>query len=236
MPSYNTHLTALENCAIQFAQSPAFRVPLIDPDTKHILRWQTITYSQFNADVKHFARYWTSKLSEAGVPSRSVVGLWYVSSVIYPLTAFLISLTRIGGMTYVDVLHIYSIARAGYIPQLFSLRLPNPDVIFELLAKSNGRALIFDTTFNVPAASSGVSTHMATDVRGVPVDDSVSLPSVVREVEGDETVIIFHTSGSTSGRPKLVPCSYRWLDMALYKSAQCTVPQNPKRQDVTVWM
>ena len=143
---------------------------------------------------------------------------------------------RLGGMTYIDAVHIYSIARAGYIPQLFSLRLPNPDVIFELLAKSNGRALIFDTTSNVPAASCDVSTHMATDVRGVPVDDSVSLPPVAREVEGDETLMILHTSGSTSGRPKLVPCSYRWWDMCLDKSAQCTVPQNPKRQDVTVWM
>lgn len=139
-------------------------------------------------------------------------------------------------MTYVDAVHIYSIARAGYIPQLFSLRLPNPDVILELLAKSDGKALIYDTTFNAPAAGANVSLHMATDVRGVPVDDDVSLPPTSREVDGDDTLMIFHTSGSTSGRPKLVPCSFSWWDMCLKKSAQCTTPHNPERQDVAVWM
>ena len=47
-------------------------------------------------------------------------------------------------MSYVDVLYIYAIARAGYIPQLFSLRLPNPEVIYELLTKADGKAIIYE--------------------------------------------------------------------------------------------
>lgn len=50
-------------------------------------------------------------------------------------------------MTYTDLLHIYGVAKAGYIPQLFSLRLPNPDVILELLQKSKGVALIHDVIY-----------------------------------------------------------------------------------------
>ena len=47
-------------------------------------------------------------------------------------------------MTYVDILYIYAIARAGYIPQLFSLRLPNPDVIYELLERAEGKAMVYE--------------------------------------------------------------------------------------------
>lgn len=138
-------------------------------------------------------------------------------------------------MTYVDVLHIYAIVRAGYVPQLFSLRLPNPDVIFELLAKSSGMALIFDESFGDVEPQGGVPTYMASDVRAEAVCD-VTLPPIAEGTDGDETLMIFHTSGSTSGRPKLVPCSYEWWDMCLRKGAQCTAPRNPERQDVTVWM
>ena len=48
---------------------------------------------------------------------------------------------RSNGMSYVDILYIYAIARAGYIPQLFSLRLPNPDVVYELLEKAKGLSI-----------------------------------------------------------------------------------------------
>lgn len=138
-------------------------------------------------------------------------------------------------MTYVDVLHIYAMVRAGYVPQLFSLRLPNPDVIFELLAKSNGKAMIFDESFGTVESQDGVPTHVASDVRAEPVCD-VTLPPIAEGTDGDETLMIFHTSGSTSGRPKLVPCSYEWWDMCLKKGKQCTAPRNPGRQDVTAWM
>ncbi len=136
-------------------------------------------------------------------------------------------------MTYVDVLHIYSMVRAGYVPQLFTLRMPNPDIIFELLEMSNGKALIYDSSFTSSVMGGPVPTYVAR-----PAEDSpeVLLPPISEGKNGDEILMIFHTSGSTSGRPKLVPCSYEWWDMCLRKGKQCTVPHNPARQDVTVWM
>ena len=140
-------------------------------------------------------------------------------------------------MTYVDVLHIYAMVRAGYVPQLFSLRLPNPDVIFELLAKSNGKAMIFDESFGTVEPQGGVPTHVASDVRAEPVCD-VTLPPIAEGTNGDETLMIFHTSGSTSGRPKLVPVSFAWWDFALTKIHEHMKPRHARngRQDVTVWM
>lgn len=138
-------------------------------------------------------------------------------------------------MTYVDVLHIYGLMRAGFVPQMFSLRLPNPTVIFELLAKSNGKALVYDVSYEDVLAGSTVPAYCATDIRSVDVSD-VFLPPLPREVDGEDTLLILHTSGSTSGRPKLVPLSYAWWDFGLHKSSQCTKPYNPARLDVNVWM
>jgi acyl-CoA synthetase (AMP-forming)/AMP-acid ligase II len=138
-------------------------------------------------------------------------------------------------LTYTDVLHIYGLSRAGYIPQLFSLRLPNPTVIFELLQKANAKALIFDPSFASLLESSPVPIHVAVKAEDVG-DSTYPIPALPTAVNADDKVFIFHTSGSTSGSPKLVPCSYKWLDTSVRKAAQLMIPNNPSRQDVTVWM
>jgi acyl-CoA synthetase (AMP-forming)/AMP-acid ligase II len=140
-------------------------------------------------------------------------------------------------MTYVDVLHIYGLTRAGYIPQLFSIRLPNPDVIYELLSKANARALLVDPSFESLLKSCPTPTHRAaTTVYEIDSHD-MPLPSLPTLTESD-TVFLFHTSGSTSGIPKLVPCSLSWLDSAITKSYQISKPsgRTERNQDVTVWM
>jgi acyl-CoA synthetase (AMP-forming)/AMP-acid ligase II len=144
---------------------------------------------------------------------------------------------RLSGMTYVDVLHIYGLTRAGYIPQLFSIRLPNPDVVYELLSKAHARALIVDPSFEGLLKSCPTPTHRAaTTVYDIDSHD-MPLPSLPTLRESD-TIFIFHTSGSTSGIPKLVPCSLSWLDSAITKSHQVSTPsgRTERNQDVTVWM
>ncbi|KAI0375330.1 acetyl-CoA synthetase-like protein [Pilatotrama ljubarskyi] len=219
MTTYRTHLTILEETATVYPDAPAFRVPRIDPGSERVLEWEVVTYSEFWQDVERFARYWTHKLTASGIPARSVVGLW------------------LGGMTYVDAVHIYSVIRAGYIPQFFSLRLPNPDIIFELLERSQGKALIYDESYASVLSQNPVPTLEAADARTLPSAD-VSLPPNQGSTNGDDTLMIFHTSGSTSGRPKLVPCSYAWWDFTLTKTYAAMKPKAARngRQDVTVWM
>ncbi|KAI0652198.1 acetyl-CoA synthetase-like protein [Trametes meyenii] len=219
MATHRTHLTILEQTAAKYPDAPAFRVPRIDPETDQVLEWDIITYKEFWQDVERFARYWTQTLSADGVVGRSVVGLW------------------LGGMTYVDAVHIYSVVRAGYIPQFFSLRLPNPDIIFELLEKSNGKALIYDSSYASVFSQNPVPTYVAVDARRLP-SAAVSLPPNRGSTNGNDTLMIFHTSGSTSGRPKLVPCSYAWWDFTLTKTHAAMKPKASRngRQDVTVWM
>lgn len=149
---------------------------------------------------------------------------------------YLHEIFRLGGMTYIDLLHIYGVSKAGYIPQLFSLRLPNPDVILELLKKSQGTALIHDVTYLPVLRTCPIPSFIAIDAFGVTTDSS--LRPYVTTPRGDDILMIFHTSGSTSGRPKLVPCSYAWWDAMISKAAMVMSPksQSKRRQDTTTSM
>jgi len=134
----------------------------------------------------------------------------------------------------VDLLHIYGISRAGYVPQLFSLRLPNPEVVFELLHRAQAKALVYDASYQSVLSACPVPSHAAISVAESDVTGE-SLP-MMPIISSEDTAFIFHTSGSTSGSPKLVPCSYRWLESAITKSYQIMKPRDPHRQDVTTWM
>jgi hypothetical protein len=138
-------------------------------------------------------------------------------------------------MTYIDVLHVYGVSRAGYVPQLFSLRLPNPLVVFELLQKANARALIYDASYRSFAAGCHVPVYVAADPKQVGVE-LAPLPQIPTAPDGDEIALVFHTSGSTSGSPKLVPCTYAWLNTMISKACQVSHPMTTGRSDVTVWM
>jgi len=126
-------------------------------------------------------------------------------------------------------------SRAGYVPQMFSLRLPNPTVIFELLQRAGARALVFESSFDVDLSGCPVPTYPATQVRERDVAD-VALPSLRTDCSASDLVFIFHTSGSTSGSPKLVPCNRRWLDNIVMKSKQMARTRSSQGQDVTVAM
>ncbi|KAF8900464.1 hypothetical protein CPB84DRAFT_1778992 [Gymnopilus junonius] len=211
----SSHLTVLESSSSKYSTATLFRIPQLD-NAGCVAEWRSITYQQFLRDVELFARYWTRVFKNDRIPKRSVIGMW------------------ISGFTYIDVLHIYGISRAGYIPQLFSLRLPNPSVIYELLQKANSRAVICDPSFKSLLADCPVPTHC---ILGSEKIESVDEPLPdIWNIREDDIAFYFHTSGSTSGSPKLVPMSFRWLNSVVVKSRHISMPQNPERQDVTVFM
>ena len=131
---------------------------------------------------------------------------------------------------------MYGMARAGFVPQIFSLRLPNPDVIYELLRTAKADALIFDPSFSKVIAESPVSTFCAVQVREMHVSARDPLPAFPTPKSSDDIVLIFHTSGSTSGSPKLVPCCASWLDNLVLKASQVSAPKDRSRQDVSTFI
>ncbi|TFK76995.1 acetyl-CoA synthetase-like protein [Pluteus cervinus] len=209
---FNSHFSVLDASVSRTPSAPVFKTPVVDSSSGSITQWNTVTYEQFSRDIQNSARYWASTLR--AVPPRSVIGLW------------------IGGFTYTDVLHIYGISRAGYVPQLFSLRLPNPSVIYELLHRAQAKAIIYDPNFASSLESCPVPHFPANDVIPASTYQIPTLPPVTES----SVAFIFHTSGSTSGSPKLVPCTYRWLDSVVTKTRQTSKPIHGDKQDVTVWM
>ena len=142
---------------------------------------------------------------------------------------------RLSGFTYTDVLHIYGISRAGYIPQLLSLKLTNHTVVHELLNRAGAQALIYDASFESILKDFPLPIYRALTSEPLEPSFPVSLPDI-SESQEDDIAFIFHTSGSTSGSPKIVPMTYRWLSSVVIKSHHISKPRNPHRQDVTVCM
>ncbi|KAF8271441.1 acetyl-CoA synthetase-like protein [Lactarius quietus] len=204
MHTPRSHLSVLQTSASLYSSLPAFHVPQTLSESGDVQTWAPVSYMQFLLDVELFARYWAHVLQLDGIPQRSVIGMW------------------LSGMTYIDVLHIYGLSRAGYIPQLFSIRLPNPDVVCELLIKAKARALLVDPSFESLLKRSPSISDIDSHDSPLP-----TLPTMRQMI-----------SGSTSGMPKLVPCSLSWLDSAVTKSHQISKPsgRNERTQDVTVWM
>ncbi|KAI0631271.1 acetyl-CoA synthetase-like protein [Trametes polyzona] len=215
MAALKTHLSALAEHARAHPTLPILKLPVYD-SRDELRAWRPVSYSEFQSDVEHFATHLAHKLQAGGILPRSVVGLWS------------------NGMSYVDVLYIYAIARAGYIPQLFSLRLPNPDVIYELLERANAKAIIYEPSLADVLSNCPYPAYSAEDLRDVAVGDAVLPPLFTPSPE--DVAMIFHTSGSTSGRPKLLPCNYKWLDNMISKSATVSRPLRKTGQDVTVAM
>ncbi|KAI0370589.1 acetyl-CoA synthetase-like protein [Pilatotrama ljubarskyi] len=216
MPALKTHLSALAEATRVYSSQPILKLPIYDSEGG-LRAWCPISYSGFQSEVEHFATHLAHKLQAGGIPPRSVVGLWS------------------NGMSYVDVLYIYAIARAGYIPQLFSLRLPNPDVIYELLERADAKAIIYEPTLADILSDCPYPAYSADDLRGVDVGNA-TLPPMPEPASPEDIAMIFHTSGSTSGRPKLLRCNYKWLDNMVSKSATVSRPLRATGQDVTVAM
>lgn len=232
--SSRTYFTILSDSAARYPTRPVFKIPVPPTNDTTAREWTDITYAQFVEDIDFYARFWTHRLTISGMPSGTIIGLWY-DYFRSPSPTMLTIMSRVGGFEYVDILHIYGLTKAGYIPQLFPGRLPNSAVIFELMEMAGAKALIHTADFG-PVAESPVPTYVVQTLNSNDVKDVPHLSPPTRQPGLDDIVVIYHTSGSTGRLPKLVRCSYRWLENMVAKSATITEPKDPNRQDVTVWM
>lgn len=108
-------------------------------------------------------------------------------------------------------------------------------IVQELLEKTGAQALIYDPTYEDALDNLLLPKHRpCTDLSADAPE--IVLPSI-EVVDPSRIAFIFHTSGSTSGSPKLVPCSYRWIQAAITKTSQVHAPLHPDvQQDVSVYM
>ncbi|KAL5584095.1 hypothetical protein FOVSG1_015446 [Fusarium oxysporum f. sp. vasinfectum] len=214
MPGYKTHITALQKTAKADPLVPALKIPQLSSDGE-LLGWKDIVYSQFLHDVEQSAKYWSRELSETGIEARSVIGLW------------------LKGTTYLDLLHIWGISRAGYVPQLISAHLTSNTVVGELLNEAKAKGVIHDPAIT-PSVGEKVPAFPAIDFLDLNIEQ-YPLAEVSSPTSGEEIVFILHSSGSTSGKPKLVPETARWLDCNIRKAQHFTFrPPGAEAQETIV--
>lgn len=146
-----------------------------------------------------------------------------------------VSYGRLSGRKWTDLLHISSLCAAGFVPQLFS-QVFSPEMICALLTLSGGKALIFDEEefpdiaeeYSIPTTPSvgedalkrlhaGTKALLASTPRMGRLREQ-DLPRVAER----GPAVIFHSSGTTSGMPKLIPTSHLLMKtFMLHKFPDC---------------
>ena len=146
-------------------------------------------------------------------------------------------------MTYQDVLHVFGVSRAGYVPLLLNFhRSSGKGLIVELLRHANSLALICDASHaqlnrdsSSPFASLPIPMYANSDVRRVGVPSQSRLPKIddlVADLNG--VAFVLHTTGTTTGTPKLVPYTHRIVDSIMRGAQVIAAPKSTRRQDTHV--
>ncbi|KAF8516435.1 acetyl-CoA synthetase-like protein [Hysterangium stoloniferum] len=198
--TYRSHVSLLESAAAIFPSCNVFKLPIYDESGK-IKGWDDVTYTQFHNDVGSVAVHWIETLQ---LPRDSVVALWLT------------------GISYSDIVTVFSISRAGYVPQMIRSTLSSA-LVREMLAEANASALIYDPSCGVSPAHFLVPMHCAVDVKSLAdISNMDILPPLVNTRNAEEIMLYYYTSGSTSGRPKLVPYSHKMVHATATKLAPQT--------------
>ncbi|KAJ6552813.1 acetyl-CoA synthetase-like protein [Mycena capillaripes] len=160
--------------------------------------WETKTYGKFLADLRIASSYWSERLTSEGVHTGSVVGLWLI------------------GTSYSDLVTLYAISAAGFVPQVFSVKFSRPGraIVVDLLTDCNGKALVLDPSFSDAVKDTVIPVMQIPALLDLPSETpTFEVPSA----ENDDIAMIFHSSGTTSGKPKPV----RWSHEGLVWQATC---------------
>ncbi|KAI1071433.1 hypothetical protein LB507_005043 [Fusarium sp. FIESC RH6] len=199
MSSFETPASALQASVKKYPDRAVLKIPTRSSEG---VAFKDITYTQFQKDVELSARYWRSELSKIGAQDRAVVGVW------------------LRGYSYSDAVHIWGLHWAGYTPQMVSLRLSDPSVVYELLQTGKAVALVHEPEFASMLDNAPLPLFSGGD--SIFDKNSEELPSVNawHPNKWDDVLFIYHTSGSTSGIPKLVPCTAKWVDHAIKVSTE----------------
>lgn len=171
--------------------------------------WSKITSTQFLHHVAAASRHWRHVFPEA---QNHVVGIWLT------------------GRKYSDFVNILGLISAGYIPELFSVVFANHEVIWDLLKKSTASALVYDEHFSKDVKQSPIPTFPSLPQQDLDSNDASSSLTVA-PVDLQNTAFVVHSSGTTSGTPKLIPCSHGWLRAFVRLKFPAAVSQKPVAGD-----
>ncbi|KAF5235444.1 hypothetical protein FAUST_7054 [Fusarium austroamericanum] len=212
MSNFETPSSALQAGAEKYPDLTLLKKPTQSPEG---VIFEDVTFTQFRKDVELAARYWKNQLSQVGANDRAVVGVW------------------LRGFGYSDAVHIWGLSWAGYIPQLISLRMTDPTVVYELLENGQAAALVHEPDFEAMLQNAPLPTFRGGDDYLKESQQEFSPGDPWTPSKPDDVLFIYHTSGSTSGIPKLVPSTARWVNYVTGKSGTWKDRCNTSRDRMT---
>lgn len=139
------------------------------------------------------------------------------------------TLCRLTGSKLSDTINGIAISALGYTPQFFSAYFEDIQIIAELLFESEGKALIVDLSYvsKVDAATPPLPVPHFTALDDTQIAQAVSTigEEGTHHVEAtfgpdapvspDDIAALFHSSGTTGGRPKIIPNTYKMLNAVI---------------------
>lgn len=120
-------------------------------------------------------------------------------------------------MPFSDILHFFGVMRAGYIPHVVNSEITDLDVIQDVFKMTGASAIIY--TPQVPASVEGLykyfPCHLATDAEQISLEDGPDeiKPNDNPMMDDEDVIVIVLTSGSTSGRPKVIHLRRKWFNI-----------------------
>lgn len=140
-----------------------------------------------------------------------VVGLCPLASLPPHWNPTEISRYRLTGRRYEDLVNILGVSAAGFVPQLFSNRYDNLDVLFELLATSGAKALVIEPDLFLES-DYPVPYLLALSEKQVSIYSCAGLRlGEIPSCAATDCGYIVHSSGTTKGKPRPIPLTHRWI-------------------------
>ncbi|KIL59801.1 hypothetical protein M378DRAFT_14552 [Amanita muscaria Koide BX008] len=192
------HIALLQHRAKNSGNAVLFKLPILRGSGPP-QEWNDVTVAEFAAEVDKVASFVMTELKARGIPPRSVVSVLY------------------SGSRHQDLIYTIALARASYIPQMCIDDLTHPGIIFALMEKAGSRMILYDPSLehvmvNCPFPKLALNPIETIESCSTVSSDSV-LPTIEDLSSGLDVCFIYLTSGSTSGSPKIVPLTQKFVSI-----------------------
>ncbi|KAJ6449682.1 hypothetical protein C8R45DRAFT_1224351 [Mycena sanguinolenta] len=185
-----THFDILTSRISIHAERPFYKPLKRNMNADGSPTWTNITYAELGKDIDALAFHLRRRLRRAGVPDRAVVGVQFP------------------GFSYSDVVHMYALCRAGYVPDMLIISVTNPELMVEMLRENDAKALLHASNLELPGDCGIFSLTPVADFEAL--ESNTDLPSTP-EYNATDMAFINRTSGSTT-KPKAVVCTNKWFE------------------------
>ena len=223
-------IALLQHRAKNCGNTVLFKLPILR-GSEPSQEWNNMTVAEFAAEVDRVAGFLMTELTARGIPNRSVVTLLWAFFYFLCFSSDTATIRRFSGSDIQHFIYALALARLSYIPQMCPMTLTHPEIIFALMEKAGSRMILYEPSLEdattdcpfpkMPLTPIETLENPSSDVTLPAIEDLSSSPS--------DFCFIYLTSGSTSGSPKVVPLTQKFV--SIYYKTQFRIWLDGKRFD-----